>query len=497
MALSTEINFKSTVTNVSGPSNAFSSKSFSMESYSSFLGTDLSWDPNLTSGLIKVTSPLGITYNNTVTSSPDITSVSVGFLGTDINLSTNTVTNTTLPSNIKTGDPIVITVGGTGTIFAIPNKTLVYAIVVSSTSFQLASTVANALSGVPLSLSYTSNPSCKAVSIIGSAPMPVNSDGEILQGNYDVEVTLFSTSATTVQSSRVSKFSYNYYSPKVKLSSSYSLFNPAYLTSIDETNYTKNSSFSANTNPLSSSIVFTLNYPQGLGTYTTNYSTLTTSSFYAGSPAIHGLVFNNEISYYFSGGTYGDGAVQTLALYIDDYVSCEDHINVYKDSSSCDLYCCLKEANSRMVAAEGTGAYPGLRNDYILAEGVASMITLAFNCGKSVDIAKLMDQFQKLTNCNGDCGCDAPDPVAVIAIGTLPGVVRKEDYAFSIASNSYQSNNLIGLSWDNGDFLLTVSGKDVSSDLTNSATFNTLTGTVTFTTTQAIGTTLSWYRLKV
>jgi hypothetical protein len=69
MALSTEINFKSTVINVSGPSNAFSSKSFSMESYSSFLGTDLTWDANLTAGLIKVTSPLGITYNNTVTSS--------------------------------------------------------------------------------------------------------------------------------------------------------------------------------------------------------------------------------------------------------------------------------------------------------------------------------------------------------------------------------------------------------------------------------------------
>jgi hypothetical protein len=511
--LSIEIEFKSTATNISGPTNNYSDKTFGFLNYSNFeivtpAPTSLNYLPADNRGLFKVTSPLGVViYDNTDTANPDIIPTVNSFNGllAVVDQSPIWTITTPLPSTLETGTAVNLTLDGTCNPFV--TGQIYFIKVLTPLTFELYDTEQAALIGTsPIIVDDAAIFLGQSAVVWQEAetPMALNFDGSIIPGEYKVQVTYFDIAFPEVLLYRTSVFTYNYVSPKVKLDSSYQLFNPAYLTSSDKTNYgVETVTFGANHQPYQALINFTINYPQGGGSWTVDTPTLSTNGFYAGSPAVHGLVFHNDLRYFYNNGFYEDGLPQDISLYVFDYVSCNDQVDVWKESTVCDLYCCLKEANNRMVAAEGTASYNQMRMDYLLAQDIAALITLAFNCGKAEDIGKYMDQFQKITNCSGDCNeCDDDNPIAVIGIGTLPNTNRRDVYVFPANVNdsnkSYQSNDLIGLSWTNGDFLVTIGGKDISSILGyETTTWDSMTGTMIFQNAQTEGAILTWYKLKL
>ena len=474
---STEITFQQTISDTA--------KSTLIEITSDFGGTNLSWNAPLTVGLVKVVDPLANTpYNNTTVASPDITALTKAFAAADVTDAADTITITN--HGYSTGNPVVLyDTAGSGSISGLTLNNCYFIINVDANTVKLATTYANAVAGTAIDISSATGDFSLSY-FSGTVSLPTDSDGELIQGQYTITVTLFSSGATGTQFERSQVINYIYDSPSTSLTSSYSVINPIFLKSIDSTNYTVDGVLP------SISRTFTLWYPNGNGSLVTTTDTLSTTGFYGGSPAAHNVALSSVLTYTYATAYYSDNTGSLVPWYVSDTVTGADVINVYSNTSGCDLYCCLKKFNQRVEAAKGTQNYENLKTDFLYASALKELIESAYDCNSSEDVNDIRSEFDRVTGCSGDCSGCGDSVTQVIGIGTVPIQTRKYvDTATSNITNATYTG-LIGKSFTNGDFAIIVDGGDVEYASGYTLSFNSITGTITFGNTIYSGTKHGW-----
>lgn len=478
MATSTEVIFHQFVSDTA--------KTVTVEVTSDFASVDdITWAASANRGLIKIVDPNGNThYNNTTVASPDIVAntktISNGVIASGVNHLTCT------SHGFSTGQPI--TYAGSG-VTGLTANTTYFAVVVDSNNISFATSYANAIAGTVISISGASS-SCSATYNGTSIALPTDSDNEILQGNYTVTVTMFDVGATGTQFDRSQVINFIYDSPEVSFTNSYSVINPIFLKSIDSTNYT-----SDNVTPNMSGTMV-LNYPDNLGTYiktiTGANTTLSTSGFYGGSPATHSVTLSNSLTYTFNTAYYSDATGVLVPYYVVDLITGRSEIEVYSNTSGCDIYCCLKKLEERVEAAKGTRNYVNLLEKMARATELAYLMQKAYDCNQSEDVVTWRKEFDRITGCTGDCSGCGDDVTQVVGIGTTPQVTKKEIVTLSSNVTSYTFSSLIGKSFTNGDFIPMVDGQDVEFVSGYNISFNSITGTITYGITVLLGSKIGW-----
>lgn len=482
--LSTEVTFDATVSNTG--------KSILLEVTSDFGGTSLTWDAPDTAGLVKIVDPVGGAsapfYNNTDTSAPDITVSTKTAANTDVTVATDDITITS--HGYYTGQPVIYYLNSGTVISGLTDLTCYYVIVVDSNTIKLATTRANAIAGTQIDLTSAPTGTYSFIYIFGSLSLPVDSDLNYYKGDYDISVYLYDTGATTVQEYRTQHIPLNYTTPAITLTNSYSVITPIFLKSVDDTTYLYD-----NVTPTISRD-FTLYYPQNYGSYNVTTKTLSTSGFYGGSPATHGLKLISTLTYTFTKAYYSDATGVLVPWYMNDIVTKNDEIEVYSNVSGCDIYCCLKTLEEKVEAAKNTPRFAALVEKQARATALARLIQQAYECNKSEDVNDYKTELNRITGCSGcdDCGDSVTQ---VVGIGTLPVVTKKGFVTVASSSgsvSSYTFSALAGQDFTQGDFIPIVEGEDAECLSGYTITFNAITGTISYGTTIVNGSKIG-YRL--
>ena len=234
--------------------------------------------------------------------------------------------------------------------------------------------------------------------------IPVDSEGDIILGDWTITYELEDTTATAYQVSRTYTVSYCYVPPVIDLDVEASCFsNPPFLKSTDDTNYIVET--------VSPTIVraHEIHYPPttGAAMQTGTDKVLSTGTFYS-NPKTHTAKLTSTLTYAFTGFT------------VLDTISGIQEYEVLCDSTLCDLYCCFDAAKDRLEAAAGNPTlYSKLLEEWTLAENYRNRIADARSCDREADISDLVAKIKKVLCCTDDCGCsDGDEPKLVTGLGS-------------------------------------------------------------------------------
>ena len=448
---------------------------------------DIVWSSANSRGLLKAEDPLGnVFHNNTDKTSPDI-SVGLGTssaipMPTDgdgniiggkykitLTLFDNANTSPTtfdastvatgaipIPNNLNVTQRVTYSDGGGSAIGGLTNGTDYYVCLGSNgSSILLSSSYADALAGTSIAITAGS-------------------------GTQSLTAVDFSTEY-------VADFTFN--EPSTDLDISWSVINPAYFKSVDNTNYDQYSY------PYTISRTQTLFYPSVIG----------------GSESQTGKTFNSNTFYttestlrleptvtYTADGYYSDSPSANVT-YTITYTNTHDE-SVYVDdtNSVCQMYCCVDKAwESWQAARVGMKSNEGvLKQVFMDAQANWFMMKQSFECNQSQNVAKFRAEIERVTKCSGEgCECSGSTPTQVLGIKTTQDRTEKYTYTASADITSYTETELIGLSWADGDFMAFVDGIEVEST-SGTASFNSATGEFTFGFTVVTGTEFYFQVLK-
>lgn len=317
--------------------------------------------------------------------------------------------------------------------------------------------------------------------------LPLDSNGNIQEGNYTITLTYFRDGDTATQLERSYTFNFSYTRPSIDLEISYSIINPIEFKSVDNTSY----AFGGVTP--TSTVTQVLYYPPSVGgTYTQVGKTLAVQTFYTGKGSVKATPVN---SYAFTTGYYTDATGTAVNWTLNDTWSDIKNYEVSSVASSCDLECCLSALQKQVKNAQGKASYPEKLETYLQASSLLTLINLKFDCNKPSEVASLVEQFKQLTGCNDDCSCDTT-PVQVIGVGTAPDRTRKGIATMTADVTSYIFTDLIGYNFANGDFMISIDGDNPETMSGYSLSFNTVTGEVSFGTTVYTGVKVGYYIIK-
>lgn len=449
---------------------SFSAKELNITDGNTSTNPDIVWSSANLRGLLKLVDPLGNTvYNNTDKTSPDITA---GGGTATLSLPTDG------DGNIISGNYTI-----TETVFDVNQ--------VTPTSFDASTVAANA---IPVTNTFITGQrltySAAGGGVIGGLTdgneyfFSTNSSGSSikLSASYadalagtDIAITAGTgtQTLTAVDFERSYVADYTFTEPTTVLDVSWSVINPIYFKSVDNTGYDQNG------------YSYTISRTQTLfnpsvigGSLSQTGKTFNTSSFYTGTSTMRLLA---DVDYTVDG--YYSEEPNTNVTYTISYVKTTDK-DVYVDGSNsvCQMYCCIDELWEKYQSAR-TGMKSNaslLKASFEEATSNWFLMKQSFECNQSQNVAKYRAEIQRITNCTGD-GCDCGDvtPTQVIGIGTTTDVTKKLTYTASGNITSYTETELKGLSWSDGDFLAFVDGQEVEST-SGTSSFNSATGEFTF-----------------
>lgn len=302
--------------------------------------------------------------------------------------------------------------------------------------------------------------------------LPVDADGNVIQGSYTITLTLFDVNNTGTQYERSISADFTFASPTVDLNVSWSVINPIYLKSVDNTNYEYNNYSYTLTR------THTLYNPSVIGgSQSVTTKTLNTNSFYTGDSTIRLIT----AALYTATAQYTNDSTD-VDFTIFNRVTTDKAVYIDDENSVCAQYCCIDKAfdNWNTAAINMTSSAASKERIYTLANAAWFGMKQSLECNQSQNVEKYRKVIQRLTNCSGDnCGCSDSTPTQVIGVGTTTEITRKLTYTASSNITSYTETELIGLDWSNGDFLVFVDGAEVESS-SGTATFDFTTGEFTF-----------------
>lgn len=326
-----------------------------------------------------------------------------------------------------------------------------------------------------------------------SINLPKDNDSNVIRGEYVVTLTYFDANDTPTQFERSYKYDNSYSSPKASLDLTYSVINPIYFKSVDNTDY----DYLTFTPSLSR--VHKLIHPSGLGTYSVTTKDLNTQVFYySTNPKITSEVTLTTTATYTFNGYYTDATSVNVEWTLIDVINGSNGIYVSGGSDGCDLFCCMKSLEERVQNAIDTGNKTDeirLTSIFNRASNLWQLVKSAYDCGKSADAATYTQEIKDLLDCDGGCGSTG-SVSQVVGIGTTPNITRLGVETMTSNVSNYTFENLKNYNYSDGDVILTIDGNDAASIDGYNISLNSTTGKVDFGTTVYEGTKVAYHIIK-
>lgn len=298
-------------------------------------------------------------------------------------------------------------------------------------------------------------------------------DGNLITGNYQVTLTLFDQGVPATQFERTFTMKVDFAAPTTVLDISWSVINPIYFKSVDNTTYDQlNYAYTITRTQ-------TLFYPNVIGgSESQSGITFNSNTFYTGSSTMRLLA---DVDYTFLG--FFNDVPNTDVAFTFNYTNTTDEVVFVDDTNSvCQMYCCVDNAwekyqSARTGMKSNTGTLKAVWQE---AADNWFMMKQSFECNQSQNVAKYRAEIQRVTNCSGDgCECSSTTPTQVIGVGTTTELTKKITFVTAAPTASYTNTELKGLSWADGDFIVFVDGEEQES-LVLSNSFNSATGEFIF-----------------
>jgi hypothetical protein len=451
---------------------------------------DLAWLSANSRFLTKIVDPTGTTaYDNTTKTSPDFAGGGTGVFS--------------LPTS--SGVPIAGTYSVYETVFDNTN--------ITATSFTSSAISANEITGVTNNFSTGQAVTYNANS--GTVGLLVDGTTYYVSTNSTAtEIKLSTTYANAVAGTDIAitagsgtpnlsandfireyKFDIAFASPSASLTPSYSVINPVYLKCSDTTTYKVNGVTPTTTK------VWTLTYPDSLGTYTSTDATLNTGVFYGSTNGAMNQIKLVSTSTYSYNGYYADASTTNVSYTLQNIMTdTPDNggILVFTDTSACDSYCCVKNAYNSYVNAQTAKIKADKKAIWEEASMLMTMIQHAYDCNDSNSVGVYKAKLEDVTGCSGDCGCSGNSSVSqVVGIGTTPNITRLYEYVASGNITQLTINDVFKkYSFADGDFQCFADGSELTSQTSYSPSYNAVTGIFTFGGTVFNNTEITFYIIK-
>jgi len=235
-----------------------------------------------------------------------------------------------------------------------------------------------------------------------------------------------------------------------------------------------------------------------LSTTTTTGSTLSIGTF---STAVWYGELISEVTYDFS--TKLDSSVtisasnsyDTFTLNLLDKVVKVIQILVEGSTQLCEIYCCLSEWEERLSNARTSNPtqYQYLLNKSGELSYYLSLTQQSYACSITTNINSYVEQIKRITNCNGNCGCEDGTPILITGTATTNSALgNKIKFTTTTPTTQYQNLNLKGKNFNGtqADFLVFVDG------LQDEGTFNSTLYTYGFQNSVSTGVQIIFIFLK-
>jgi hypothetical protein len=257
-----------------------------------------------------------------------------------------------------------------------------------------------------------------------TVPLPLDSNGDVMQGLYQVTYTVRivdNTLASSYDVALTKSITIAYESPTVDLDMEVDCVTPI-LSSVDNTSYTQNLITPTITR------VHKIYYPASiaLSPISGTGATVSTSTFY---------VVNNQALQYSSTLTSTLSYSLGSGFYISDEVAGNGYLDVLCDSSLCDIYCGLRSQYNRWVNAKGNIPVQAEEQRKLnLMMDLASLAKIAIDCGKNTQVTEYITAIKTIGNFDGGCGCSDGTPTLVTGLGSAGTIVVQAGNGTTVTS---------------------------------------------------------------
>lgn len=239
--------------------------------------------------------------------------------------------------------------------------------------------------------------------------LPLNGDGTVMQGEYDITYTAEDTNDSAQATTGAVTVDLDYETTSTTLKLTYDIV-AASLTSVDSGSYTVSGIVP------SVSRLHTIFYPEiikqqvpGLIDETGTAPTLVQNTVFV----ISGTTLQ-----------YSSSVVTTLVydlgnnFFVNDIVNGTAFADVIADSNLCTIYCCLRQKATDVENNKGTQfEKQTLTPELLQMATYAYLSTTAITCGKSSDVTMYVEMIKEIGGCSDSCFCDDGEPVLAVGVG--------------------------------------------------------------------------------
>jgi|11_taG_2_1085331.scaffolds.fasta_scaffold09491_2 hypothetical protein len=341
------------------------------------------------------------------------------------------------------------------------------------------------------------NGATRADSISTPITLPLNSDGTLVEGTYKLDYTLFYSDVTLGNGDEFFEagevtMDIQYDAVTGALSVTVDLNpNAPSFEAVDSTNYIQNSKTPTATS-FPNSFRLKINAPSDAGkaaSETTATSlTLGANQFYTGEQVTK---LEAKVTYDYSSdilasatNNFGTG---NLTVNLIDLIEDTERTTVQDPTGLCTIHCCIEEFEDRMYAAKIAGnviGYQQMKEKAGLISMYVNLMRTAYNCGvvSTDNLNYYISQIKDLTDCDSCTSCGGGTPTVISALSSasvsLGNVIQYTTDATTPAA-TYTDIDLKGKVYTSTqqDFLVFVD------KVKDNVTFNSTTGTITYSTT--------------
>ena len=338
-------------------------------------------------GILKVTSPSGVTYDNTNFADPDL-NLSVSRVSRNVNIPTVFGTQTPLPGKYIFQYTATIDGGAESTVV-----TKVFTYSVSALVAQLAIAV-----------------DCISPLLSSQDATGYNLNGINPDGNLTISAVSTGNNTVSVSGDKVALFQVgNIFNITASTGNDgqYTVTGVNYDLSSNTTIVSVASIVDATADGLVATKSNAIYYPsvKGLAPLVGFTTTTSTGSFFTGNQEfkLEGNVFYNF----------------TNDVYASYYIKKTDSKDVSCDTRLCDIYCCISSTLQRYLNTKGVNDVLSARykEAYILASSHLISMQTKLKCGNSSDLDTLVTEIRRITECSPDCDCSDTESTLVQGVG--------------------------------------------------------------------------------
>lgn len=340
-------------------------------------------------GVLKITDPTGVIYENTNFASPDI------------DVDSSRINSTTIPIGLVSG-----------TTTPIPGTyVVVYTVKDNATGDEVSSTKTFDFSFESPTASNSFDVDCISPSFKSTDTTTYTVGVVSPDNNFTIQAVSAGSNTFSISGKKVGLFVVGktfYVNGSTGNDGEYTVTGVAYDLANDYTTITVASVTDGTADGTISTYVHKLFYPSVLElSPLVGYTTiLTTSTFYTGDQEVS---ISTENIYDYANN-----------VSITDAVSQTDSSEVVCDNRLCEVYCCISTALNRYLNNKGVNDTLSeyWKNKYILATAHMAALRNEYTCGQDDNVNTLISQIRLVTECTESCSCTPETPTLITGSGS-------------------------------------------------------------------------------